>query len=239
MNTYVFFHIGSDSWQPDILVRSIRLSDYDSEVIQVSDQSSPSVKGIDYRHNVSGNNANLMSMRLLGFGDLKLKKPAIYLDTDMIVVRECNPIKILGEKKICMCARSFNKGDIFNSSFREMNLAEYRGMTLNDVYPYIACSTVTESYAEWDTLAAILDELDPKFKVWYGDQESLKSYASQWPSSVTFMPESEFGCLPEHYKEISATRILHFKGERRKSLMKRYASALFDAQQRPEKGKEK
>lgn len=225
MNTYVFFHIGKDSWQPEILVRSIRLCNPNSEIIQVSDQSAASVNGISYRQNISGNPANLMTMRLLAFSALKLKKPAIYLDTDMIVLQECDPIKILDGKKVAMCARSFDKNSIFNSSFRGMDLSEYQGMTLNDVYPYIACSTVTESYIEWATLATMLGELDPKFRVWYGDQEALKLYARVNPASVIFMPEKEFGCLPEHYQNSSSTKILHFKGEKRKSLMKQFVMA--------------
>jgi hypothetical protein len=158
----------------------------------------------------------------MAFSSLRLDRPAIYLDTDMIVLLPCDPRRILGDKRVILCKRSFGKDDIFNPNFRGMNLSEYQGMSLNDVYPYIACSTVTESYREWEALASMLDALDPKFKVWYGDQEALKVYAQQFPRDVGFMPESVYGCLPEFYDTNIQRHILHFKGERRKLMMKKF-----------------
>lgn len=231
MNTYVFFHVGEDCWQPQLLVRSINACDPSAEVIQVSDEVTPSIPGIARRHTLRVDRYELMSMRLDGFAGLKLGYPAIYLDTDMILLHHCDSKQIIGDKEIVMCRRSFNKESIFNHSFRGMNLSEYKGMKLDDVYPYLACATVTQSSDVWESLAAILEGLDPKYRVWYGDQEALKIFKTRRPLSCGSFLENTYGCIPENLTEYPSARIVHFKGAARKIQMQEFFRARFKSLQ--------
>lgn len=229
MNTYVFFHVGDDCLYPQLLVHSINACDPGAEVIQVSNEGTPNISGVTRRHNIQGDPMQLMSMRLKGFAELRLDYPAIYLDTDMILIRPCSPRLIIGDMKIMMCRRSFNRDATFNESFRGMNLSEYSGRKLDDVYPYLACATITANFEVWQSLSAVLKGLDPKYRLWYGDQEALKIYKKKRPSVCGAILENIYGCLPEHYSDYPAARIVHFKGAERKSHMPHFFSSRYAA----------
>ena len=98
--TFVFFHVGENSDQPQMLVNSIRLTNRDADIIFCSNESTPEIDGISERINIEGNLDNLMSYRLKAFSDIKLEKPALYLDTDMLVLKKISPDEIIGNKMI-------------------------------------------------------------------------------------------------------------------------------------------
>jgi len=59
--------------------------------------------------------------------------------------------------------------------------------------------------------------LDDKFHYWYGDQEAIKQIASRSDTkNFAYLPEAQFGCLPEYANKIERKPlILHFKGARK------------------------
>jgi len=211
--TFVFFHIGPNLTQPRRLVDSIRRTNPDAEIIMCSDQSTPFMLGISQRVHVKGDPKNIMQMRLDGFAAAKLNKPAIYLDTDMAVMEKISPTQMLGDHDVIMCRRSFQREALFNTNLRGMNFSEYQGKTLDQVYPYLACATVTRSYHAWEQMATILRYMDPKYAIWYGDQEALKSYAAA--NSIGTLDEKEYACLPEFVDRSNPPKIIHYKGNRK------------------------
>ena len=98
MSTFVFFHVGEDLTWSIKLVESIRQSNPDAEIVMTSDGDTPDVKGITRRANVKGDRAHIMLLRLAGFAAAQVDKPAIYLDTDMIVKAKIDPEQLLGDK---------------------------------------------------------------------------------------------------------------------------------------------
>ena len=100
-----------------------------------------------------------------------------------------------------------------------MDLSEYQDMTLGDVYPYLACFTVTTSSIFWQETFNILKLLDQKFHYWYGDQEALKIIKMKNIFNIGVAKESIFACLPEYIDKNNLPNIVHFKGVARKKLM--------------------
>ena len=219
--TFVFFHVGENSDQPQMLVNSIRLTNRDADIIFCSNESTPDIDGISKRINIEGNLDNLMSYRLKAFSDIKLEKPALYLDTDMLVLKKISPDEIIGNKKIIMCKRSFNLNGAFIGNFRGLDFMEYDKQPLGLVYPYVACATISKNWEIWEELGNILSNLNEKFKVWYGDQEALKKMQKTLSvEEFGVINEFEFGCLPDEKNYLPRAAILHFKGARRKPVMK-------------------
>jgi hypothetical protein len=214
----VFLHVGEDQLV-NLFVESIRRSCGNIQIIQCTDLSTPEVKGVDNVFRYDGDIKNLMTFRLKCFSELKLNIPAIYLDTDMLVVKDLNDL-IINCGKIGLCRRDFNRNALFNTNFNGMNLSEYSGMTLDEVYPYIACCTLTPSFEFWSEASSALDKLDRKYHFWYGDQEAIRKVAKNIKSEdMIYLPESIYGCLPEHVMKFDP-KIIHFKGAARKSLMR-------------------
>lgn len=158
-----------------------------------------------------------MTFRLEAFSSLNIDEKAIYLDTDMLVI---NKFDIdINHYDAILCKRSFDLDNLFNTSFRGMDLSEYQNMTLGDVYPFLACFTVTKSSAFWKEACNILKSLDKKFHYWYGDQEALKIIQAKNMFNIDTVQESIFACLPEQADKFNLPNIIHFKGAARKNFM--------------------
>jgi hypothetical protein len=225
---FVFFHIGSDLSTPEMLVRSIRYTNPEAEIIQCSDSMTDKINGVNRVHRIEGDANNLMTFRLAGFAGLNLDQAAIYLDTDMLVVREVDPAALLGECRVRLCRRDFGRDALHSGSQRGVQFPEHHQRPLGEVYPYVACATVTRDANFWKELLSIMDTLDGRFHRWYGDQEAMRIWVdSQSIASHGFLPEAQFACLPEETAHLASASILHFKGFSRKPAMQSFFNSLF------------
>jgi hypothetical protein len=65
-------------------------------------------------------------------------------------------------------------------------------------------------------MVSMMDFIHPKFKLWYGDQEVLRLYASTEADEVDYITEGEYACLPEFEHTVYPTpKIIHYKGGRK------------------------
>lgn len=224
---FVFLHVGSDVDFPALLVKSLRALHGDAEIIQCSDRDTAAVAGVDGVKRLAGAATDLMTFRLASFAALDRREPALYLDTDMLCVQPLDPAALLGTCEVAVCSREFNRADVINTRFKGLDLGEYRGKTFGEVYPYVACTTVSAGGSFWADCLANLSALHPKFHYWYGDQEAIRNVVHAGAYKVALLPESVFGCLPERAGGVSPPpRLLHFKGPGRKSMMVEYARRL-------------
>ena len=213
---FVFLHVGEDT-RPNLLVKSIRKYFEKSYIYQCTDLASKEVDGVDKVFRYDGDVKNIMRFRLEVFSLLNIQEKAIYLDTDMLVINKFD-IDITHCDAI-LCKRSFDLDNLFNTSFRGMDLSEYKNMTLGDVYPFLGCFTVTKSSDFWKEAFNIQKSLDKKFHYWQGDQEALKIIQAKNMFNIDTVQESIFACLPEQIDELNLPNIIHFKGAARKIFM--------------------
>ena len=221
---FVFLHVGEDS-RPYFLVKSIRKFFPKATIFQCSDLFTKEIEGVDHVFRHSGDINNLMTFRLEAFSLLNIQEQAIYLDTDMLVLKYFD-LEIYKSYDAVLCKRSFDLDLIFNSSFRGMDLAEYKDKTINNVYPFLACFTLTSSSNFWKKASDVLQSLDNKFHYWYGDQEAIKQIASKNTFNIATVEESLFACLPEKIEKNLIPNLIHFKGLSRKSLMINMANQM-------------
>jgi hypothetical protein len=212
--TFVFFHVGKDISYPQKMVKSLLRHNPDANVIMCTDSSTPDVMGITVRYETEIDTDNLMYARTMAYTNLKLDRPAIYVDTDMIIQSEIDVEEILSGTQVAFCRRSFNGDDKFNIEQRGLRFDEYEGKSIGDIYPYVGCMVATRDGGVWADILSIFNSLEPKFKKWYGDQEALRIYAEKYGCAEA--PESVYGCLPEHKHDDA--KIVHYKGPSRKKL---------------------
>ena len=220
MSTFVFFHVGNDLTMPTAMVASVKKHNPGAEIIQVTDRETPTVEGVTWAHPTSGDPKHLMLWRTQAFAALQLSQPALYMDTDMLVRRPIYPELLLGDALIAVTRRTFMREAIFNVNQRGHDYFEYAGKTLDEVYPYIGCGTITPDGAAWVALAERYAALPDKFKAWYGDQEVLRDYVNAVPPFVVkYLPEHQYACLPEHFASFPHPVIAHYKGNRKAQML--------------------
>lgn len=221
---FVFFHVGDDVIVPQKMVNSIREHMPDAYIVMCTDRDTPQIKGVDEMLIGNYPRDRLMEARLSAFADANLQKPAMYIDTDMIFQAPVNPTELLGDKDVMVCRRSFHRDSLFNVHMTGFDMSEYEGDTMDQVYPYLACATITRDYKSWMGMHSLLTGIIPdKYKVWYGDQEALKIMAQGMDrNKVGYLNEWEYACLPEFEDEIIRVglmpKIIHYKGDRKNKL---------------------
>ena len=167
-----------------------------------------------------------MSYRLKAHSEYIHKTPTAFIDTDMLAVSNFD-YEMSSETAVVLCQRSFYTDEPFNIRSKKMYLPEYQGMTLNQVYPYLACCTITRNNEFWLKAYQWLIKQDSKWHNWYGDQEALKHLVcNDFKADCEFLPESKVACLPEHFKKEYEPFLVHFKGNPRKPIMEKIFNRL-------------
>ena len=209
---FAFFHVGDDCRLPVRLVASIRQFHPDAPVYHVTDADTPTLKGV-IRHEVDVNREALMLSRTLGYADLGLTDPTLYLDTDMALNRPISLRSALGDASAGFCRRSYHRDVLFNAVQRGGVYRDLAGGTLDGLFPYVGCTVLTVGWV-WAALAARHLALEPRFHAWYGDQIALREFAKHHP--VVDLLESEWAGLPDLANNPA---IWHWKGQRKKLIL--------------------
>jgi len=222
ISTFVFFRTGTEEElvYAKKFVASLRASNPDAEIIMCTNRHTPEIEGVTRRFELTLNSNDWMEYRMQAYAELRLDRPAMYLDDDMIVNASIDPKKLLGGMNVLLCERSFYRESQFNTHMKGIDFQEHKGKTIHQVYPYLACATVTKDYMFWADLLFIMDYISPKYRKWYGDQECMRIW-SQTADDDEYgvISEEDYACLPE-YLSGKNPKIIHYKGNRKLEMLK-------------------
>jgi hypothetical protein len=215
-----FLHVGQDTTLPKILVRSIREQNPEARVTQCTDRVSPTVDGVDDVIRIDGDTSRLMTFRLHCFAGLSFNEPTLFLDTDMVCADRIDAAGELGDHDVAVCVREYNKDMLLDPAAMDIDLREYAGRTLDDVYPYLACAVIARNADFWLECFDNLNSLPDKFHRWFGDQEAMRNVIGAGGRSVGRLGESLYACLPDMVRDPAhRPKLFHFKGPTRKQWM--------------------
>lgn len=225
MNTYVFFWVGKDVRQPSCLVASLVAKDPISKIIMLSDSDTPLITGVTDRYDFIVDRNQLMIERIRAYASLSITSTAVYLDADMELITKFDVDALARVNPVTLCRRSFNRHIVFkkdqdvvsNGNSKKMDMSDYYGKTLDQVFPFLACFVVTRTSHFWSEILEILLHLPKKYHFWYGDQEALRIWSSCRNGSYGFVQEKDVACLPEKSQENTPVAFLHYKGPSRKA----------------------
>ena len=215
---FVFLHIGQNDF-PKYLVASIREHMPAAEIIQCSDDRAQEISGIDRLFRLKDYDGKLMTFRLRAFAELELLKEAIYLDTDILLLRSFNTRELIPESTVGLCRRHFYRNDLMNMQFGNLLFTEFKSKTVDDVFPYIASFTITPDYSFWRKASECLLNLEARYHYWFGDQEAIKRLRAEELIAFSDVSEAVVSCLPEFLSKVANPLAVHFKGAYRKKLM--------------------
>lgn len=230
MNDFYFFHIGDDIDLPKMMVNSIRMTNKNSRIFQLTDTTTKQIQITDGCYRFKGNTNSIMKFRMEAYSKTILYKNrfSIFLDTDMLVLKEINLSKMFQKSDLILCKRVFNSNQLVNIHFNDMNMEEYKGKTMGESWPYLGCFIGVNNNKNLFEMNQMYDNLKQKYKFWYGDQIVLKDFAQKNRTKTAFVNETEYAYLPLNNKISKQAKILHFKGKKLKSYMKTCYSYFFE-----------
>jgi len=216
--TFCVFHIGDTRGYVTSHVASLKSFYPTARVVFITDANSCLPPEVDECIRLTYPSESLMVSRIFAYQSFHATGPTFYLDCDMFPLMPM-PDSLLAQfsGKTILCRRSFSRESTFNHLFGGHDYSIYKDMTLDQVFPILACFTYSESSSFWKEIMAIVSGLDPAFHSWYGDQEALKKWAIGRSGSrdIGFVGEHLVACLPEY--DTSNSCFVHFKGAHRKT----------------------
>lgn len=230
MIDFYFFHIGDETDLPHMMINSIRKTNKDSRIFQLTDKNTNQIKITDDCYRFDGNKNSLMKFRMEAYSQTILNQDrfSIFLDTDMLVLKEIKLNNLFKKSDLILCERELNANLPVNINFKDMNMREYEGKSIGEAWPYLGCFIGVNNSKSLVIMNKMYNDLEQKYKLWYGDQIILKKFALENPTTVDFVKETEYACLPINNQISKQAKIVHFKGKRLKSFMKTYYKYFFE-----------
>jgi len=229
---FAFFHVGEDFTLPKMLCESIRITNPNSNIIQLTDKRTPILSELVTKFlRVDGNKDNLMFLRSKAYQSYKIDKPTLFIDTDMLVIKEINENNIFKNNDLVLCEREFQK-DLNDNTFKKYlinnNLHEYINQSLYEIFPILGCFIG----ARKTQLLEIAHELYSKYsdnkKKWNGDQFALKEIYQNNKDKIDLISENKVAYPILRDDDWQNTFIIHFKGKLVKNQMKPYFDRIFN-----------
>lgn len=200
-----FFHVGEDLKTPQMAVDSVLRLGMKCTVL--TDEDTPAIKGADcVRFKKKGN--GITHFRAHCYAEYN--EPGIYLDTDMLVMRDLSPLMKL-DFDVALTKRS---GAIFDPS----------GFDVTQRMPYNAGFMAVKSKHFFDRLIKEIDQMSLEDQSWYCDQVGIPD-AMRGLNCVE-LPINLFNrTIKQPDLDVSSAWVLHFKG-RGKQFMESYSKEL-------------
>lgn len=239
MNFY-FFQIGNEIDYASLLVNSIRKTNPESKIIQVADLDAPIIKNIDNCLRYKGDKKNICKFRFECYSKIKFEENVenIFLDTDMIVLEKLSPKLIFQSFENIFCLRHYPIRRLASENDYFKNKPEYLNKTFSEVMPILACFIATKDINLFKTMNKIYEDLDEDLKYWYGDQIVLRKYCEAYKKNIGLVSEYYYGNLEikilddgrfdKNFLLENKIKIVHFKGENRKKLMRNFYLDWFE-----------
>ena len=231
---FVFFYIDTETNElsnkhkslerEDLIyfIKSIKKYHPESKIIHCTDLITKSFDDVDFIHRVKFDRNFLIHGRVKSYSTLKINRTSIYLDPDMLVMKNI-PINSIEDKAdVFLLKRSFNNEANVPLNFRGLKFSNHQNKKYVDVYPYIACLVICKQEIFWKKCLDYFNKINVVYKLWFGDQEIFRLMVEKKTFTFGFIEEKDFACPPQNLKGNTRPFIIHFKGKINKLLIKKY-----------------
>lgn len=203
-----FIHVFPDNAIPSIMVASVRSVMPGVEIIQMTDQDTPLVPGVDTAIRRDWDEKRLMLFRLSHIA--ALDRPAcIILDPDVVVQR---PLDHVFE-------RSFDVA----LTIRHEPIRDLDGVNITPLMPYNTGVMFSRQPRFWAEALEYCRRLPDDRHDWYGDQLSVKHVVDTGAFDVLELTCDEYNYSPRTEDEDLAGRYaVHYKGLRKEWMLRRH-----------------
>jgi len=228
---FAFFHVGEDFTLPKMLCESIRITNPNSNIIQLTDKRTPILTDLVTKFlRVDGNKDNLMFLRSKAYQSYDIDKPTLFLDTDMLVIKEIDENDIFKNNDLVLCEREFQKDlndDTFKNYLLKNDLTEYINQSLYEIFPILGCFIGARKTELLKIAHALYTKYSDNKKKWNGDQFALKEIYQNNKDKIDLIGENKIAYPIRRDEEFQNSFIIHFKGNL-KIMMKPYFDRIFN-----------
>ena len=227
MEQIVFYWQGSSLEIPKILVKSILLSNNGLRIIQISDDNTKKIEGVDKIIRVK-KTENILMDRLMGYSLIEtLNNKNIFLDADTIILKKIDFNEFLKGKYLYKRTTS----QIFNSKYNTV-YPELANKETIDTMPFLAGLVIINNEKNFFKELSLLSiSLNTNLKKWFGDQILLKSYYDQNSDNFNFIDNSFMNIVETNKfsNKININLTNKFTAITFKGATKKYMKSVFEA----------
>lgn len=222
---FAFFHVGEDSSIPKMLCESIKKTNPNSDIIQLTDKRTPILGELVTKFlRIDGNKDNMMFLRSKAYQSYKIIKPTLFLDTDMLVIKEIKENQLFDDKNYIFLERYYDA--LINPEYLKFHkLEQYIGKTWKQFCPYLGCFIGAKDNTILQEIYKNYNKLNEHYKKWNGDQMALHETFDNY-KGIGLVSEKYFANPLKNDVKFEEIFILHFKGNK-KDKMKIYFDEIF------------
>jgi hypothetical protein len=207
-----FLHVGEDTALPTLMVASVLKAMPDAQIIQLTDDTTPKVKGVTSVVRKPYDGVNLMTYRMSHLADLE--GDWITLDTDILVMKD---LRVVFDKDFDV-ALTRRYGTILSPD----------GIDIVESMPYNTGVMFSRNKLFWENAYKTLLGMPESAHRWWGDQLSVRLAAEGNRFNVLELSCDTYNYTPKDDKDRKDVFVYHFKGNR-KDWMKHGDYKLFRA----------
>ena len=231
---FIFFCV--DTFRPEIsnqyikieresigyFIDSIKKYHPQCSITHCTDLLTKSFHGVDNVHRTQFDPNYLMYGKIKSFSTLKINKTSIYLDPDMLIMKNIPIDKFIDRADVFLLKRSFNNYSNLPLFFRNLKFTKHKSKNYITIYPYVACFVICKKEIFWERCLKYFDQIENVYKIWFGDQEIFRKMVENNEFSFGFVEEKDFACPPQYLTGNTRPFIVHFKGKINKKIMSKY-----------------
>ncbi len=207
-----FLHVGADHAIPSFMVASVKAAMPGAEVVQMTDQATSAVPGVDSVIRQDWDGKKLMIYRLAHLAALE-RTACVLVDTDVVVQRSLAPV----------FERAF---DVALTVRHEPVRTLDKTKDLAPEMPYNTGVMFSREPRFWKAALERCRALPEKQHDWWGDQVSVKQVADTGQFNVLELPCEVYNYSPSTESEdVGERHVVHYKGARKVWMKQRFLGA--------------
>ena len=207
-----FLHVGADHAIPSLMVASVKAAMPGTEIVQMTDQATPAVPGVDSVVRQDWDGKKLMIYRLAHLAALE-RAACVILDTDVVVQRSIAPV----------FEQAF---DVALTVRHEAVKTLDKTKNLTPEMPYNTGVMFSREPRFWKAALEACRALPEKQHDWWGDQLSVKQVADTGQFNVLELPCEVYNYSPgTESEDLGGRHVVHYKGARKVWMKQRFLGA--------------
>jgi len=195
-----FLHVGEDLRLPAVMAASAKRFGY--ELVQMTDERTAAVPGVDTVLRLAWDGERLMTYRLQHLA--ALGGQALIVDTDVVFMRDVRHVW----EQVFDVALTRRAGPALDPN----------GVDLAEVMPYNTGVMFSRSQAFWQRCHELCLGFPPEVQRWYGDQYAVRFAAPGF--EVLELAVDPYNYSPASREEdVSERYVVHYKGPRKEWML--------------------
>jgi hypothetical protein len=201
--TIGFLHIGAFSEIVPIMIRSVRAAMPAASIVQMTDQATAPMAGVDQVIRKHYDGVHLMTYRLRHLSEFPSCE-ALFLDTDVVVQQDLSQL--------------FEQTFDIALTRRDKAIPTPNGVDVAKVAPYNTGVMLSKPSGSefWLHAHDYCARMSDEYQKWWGDQLAVKAIAEVAPLRIMELPCEIFNYTPASEREdLSGKAVVHYKGDRK------------------------